>query len=69
MGQFLQKNAWAILTVLATLWGGYLTGTATMRLTVEGLVARVAALESLTKENEERVCRIEALSETGKCKR
>ena len=69
MGQFLQKNAWAILTVLATLWGGYLTGTATMKMTVDGLVARVAALEAIAKTNEQRICRVEAFSSTGECKR
>lgn len=69
MPRLLRENIWAVLAALASLWGGYATGTATTNLTIERLKEQVGKLEAQTVLHEQRLCRLEAIGATGECKR
>lgn len=42
---FLERNLWAVLASLATLWSGYLTGQMTMRNQIERMDDRLKRVE------------------------
>lgn len=69
MSRLIRENIWAIVAAIASLWGGYATGTATTNLTLERVKEQIEVLERSNVIHEQRLCRLEAIGATGECKR